>query len=287
MAEIIDYEPPEDDGEVLPPEEQLKKAQESLNELKKNMALLFDGPIRTAALAAYDISERTGEFIKEIGRLAEKALACLPFTRQFLSISYLANAQYVYWDYLDDDFENDLLNADNTDEVLLQYHKKDKFKSVLDTAEKCLNSSLIQSNRSLFEQSVKAFKRGDCDISVVGLIATIDGMVPLFPDKPRLLDLKERIEPILKKLENQEAVDKEEFSEYIFITTFSNTYKTIWADSYFIDEEPPNLNRHWIVHGRSSHDNTKLDCIKLIHFLYGIILLDELTKASDTEVENV
>ena len=60
--------------------------------------------------------------------------------------------------------------------------------------------------------------------------------------------------------------------------TFStNQYK-------FDDPEPKILNRHWIMHGRSLRRKTKLDCVKMIRFIYGIILLDEIAQQYEKEV---
>ena len=56
--------------------------------------------------------------------------------------------------------------------------------------------------------------------------------------------------------------------------TFNKTVEIFTANSDFHGKEPKGLNRHWIAHGRSRRKKTKLDCVKLINLVYGIILID-------------
>ena len=56
--------------------------------------------------------------------------------------------------------------------------------------------------------------------------------------------------------------------------TFNTFAKSFYETIPFSDEEPQLLNRNWIMHGRSQREYKRIDCIKLLRFLYGIILVD-------------
>jgi hypothetical protein len=56
--------------------------------------------------------------------------------------------------------------------------------------------------------------------------------------------------------------------------TFNATAISFYRTIPFSDEEPDYLNRNWIMHGRSQSENTRIDFIKLLRFLYGIILIN-------------
>ena len=82
----------------------------------------------------------------------------------------------------------------------------------------------------------------------------------------------------MRKLEDNEEIENDEFSVFALLITFRETMESFSHNSDFKKKEPKNLNRHWIMHGRSRRRKTKLDCIKTIRFIYGIILIDELSK---------
>jgi metal-dependent hydrolase (beta-lactamase superfamily II) len=84
-----------------------------------------------------------------------------------------------------------------------------------------------------------------------------------------------------KTLEDNEEIENDEFSVFALLITFRETMESFSRNSDFKKKEPKNLNRHWIMHGRSRRRKTKLDCIKTIRFIYGIILIDELSKKDE------
>jgi hypothetical protein len=215
--------------------------------------------------------------------MAEVAKSAAKLSRPFSVMEKLADAQYVCWDYFDPDMMDFVINNENTNKALRLYHNKEKFKSVNETINKCLNSKCVQPNKGLFEQSINAFNNGDTALAVVGIVATIDGALEVLSDNPRVTSIFKRAKVLLDNLENEDdeeilaKLEKSEISIIILTRTFEKTLETFSANSDFSKPEPKGLNRHWIMHGRSKRKKTKLDCVKLINFLYGIILLDELS----------
>lgn len=63
--------------------------------------------------------------------------------------------------------------------------------------------------------------------------------------------------------------------------TFEKTMELFSTNFDFKGEEPKELNRHWIMHGRSRRRKTEHDCVKLIYFIYGILLIDEFGKKEE------
>lgn len=55
--------------------------------------------------------------------------------------------------------------------------------------------------------------------------------------------------------------------------TWTETMKDFQKRSEFAkpEEEPEDLNRHWIAHGRKTINATKLDDCKMINALYGLM----------------
>ena len=85
---------------------------------------------------------------------------------------------------------------------------------------------------------------------------------------------KERCNAILDKLMDLDDIADEEYATLTLFMTFNTMVKSFYKTISFSDPEPRFLNRHWIMHGRIQREMTRLDCIKLLRFLYGIILID-------------
>lgn len=61
-------------------------------------------------------------------------------------------------------------------------------------------------------------------------------------------------------------------SDFILIGTCFKALEKFGKNSEFNKDEP-DLNRHWIMHGRTDHCMEQIDCIRVINIFYGTILL--------------
>lgn len=280
MTEIIDYEPPgkeNENGNSAP--ETIKKALESIDALKKKSLIIFGNAINSVGIFAQSYSERINSFIDNlsptIDRLKHILSSVAIYSKPMLAISELSDAQYVYWDYLDEDLIDELLSTQNTNKFLRLRLEKEKYKSVFETLKKCKNSKIV-TNKRLIDQVAFSFENGKNDIAVLGLIALIDDALS-FATGDFSTSICNRANPLIDKIENDESIESDEFSILVLLITFRETVESFGKFSDFYSPEEKKLNRHRIAHGHSYKRKTKLDCVKLINFLYGIILLDELS----------
>lgn len=215
-------------------------------------------------------------------RFAELALNIQKWSRPYNAIRKLADCQYVFWDYLDDEEIDLILESDNINKTLRELNLKSNFADIKDIAQKCLEKSYIKPYGKLFLQSMSAFEDGNSELAILGFISIIDGLLSDVSNDttPKIF---QRADTILRKIEDDEDIDNDEFSVFALLITFRETMESFAHNSDFKKKEPKNLNRHWIMHGRSRRRKTKLDCIKTIRFIYGIILIDELSKKEELD----
>ena len=192
-----------------------------------------------------------------------------------LAIRKMGEAQYVCWDFLDEEFVDEIAFSDNTNKTLRQYILQDKFKNVNDTIEKTCNNPIIKKHLRLYNQSVFAFQNGCSDLAVTGFTSVFDGLLSDISNNPTHR-LDPRISFIKAKIEKDEFLDNDEIATLTFGLTFEKTIASFAASSSFKGKEPKGLNRHWIAHGRSVKKKTKLDCVKMINLIYGLLLIEEL-----------
>lgn len=198
-------------------------------------------------------------------------------------IAKLGNNQFVFWLPLPEDLANRIEKAEDVDHVLREWFiEEDQYKIINETIENCVASPSLKGHIHLFQQSVAAFKLGSFDLAATGFTSVIDGLLADLSG----LDthkLSPRINAIMEKLEKDELLDSSEYAILTLGFTFKKTIESFSKTAPFSEPEPKLLNRHWIAHGRSTHPKTDLDCIKLIHLIYGMLLIDELGKS---EVKN-
>lgn len=214
-------------------------------------------------------------------RFAEVAKSLAEWSRPSRAIMKLGENQYVYWEYLDDEMIDLILQSKNVNKTLRKLNSQKGFADIKSVASKCVESPRMMPYQKMFNQAMDAFGIGNNELALLGFISIIDGLLSDVSNKITVTSISGRANPILEKLENSEVVENSEYAELALLMTFRAAMEMLGANSDFTQKEPQNLNRHWIMHGRSRRRKTKLDCVKMIRFIYGIILLDEFSRKEE------
>ena len=226
------------------------------------------------------INEELLVFINEIcdsllEQVTERITILADISKPSRAILALAEAQYVRWDYYPKEFIEEIIYSDDINETLRLHHEKDDYKSVFETLERCKNSSLI-TNDMLLEESIATFKNAKFNTAILGFSALIDNALTISSHNTNT-SIGKRAKCILDELVNRDdELDNNEYALMSLLYTFEKTIESFDRFEDFSKPEPICLNRHWLMHGRSTRIISKLDCVKVINLLYGIILLDEL-----------
>lgn len=205
-------------------------------------------------------------------KVAEIGQALLQATRPLSAIRKMGEAQFVFWDYMTDEFVDAIVGAENINKTLREQLIRDRFSAVNKTIDKTLSSAVMQKHKRLYSQSVNAFRSGDSDLAVTGFTSVFDGLLADTSGNPTSR-LGPRINAIKQKLDNDELLNHDEYATITLAMTLEKTLDSFSAPSDFKGKEPKGLNRHWIAHGRSTRKKTKLDCVKMINLIYGLLLM--------------
>lgn len=215
-------------------------------------------------------------------QIANTLVGIAEIARPFAAIRIMGEAQFVYWDMMDSQLIDELIESNNPNKTLRAFVSRNKFVYVNNTIDKCLSNAKMQKHLRLFSQSVNAFRRGDSDLAVNGFTSVLDGLLSDISGNVTH-SLKPRIKAIEDKLENDAVLDNEEYAMLTLALTFHETMETFSERVLFSEKEPKGLNRHWIAHGRSRRKKTKLDCVKLINLIYGLLLINEVEEKVPTQ----
>lgn len=102
------------------------------------------------------------------------------------------------------------------------------------------------------------------------ILSDLSGMITSTSISKRVEELKNKVSK-----DGEAGLDEFELNDYILISTFTSTVDAFGATVKF-DEAEPDLNRHWIAHGRMTRSIEKIDCIRIINMLYGTLLMAKL-----------
>lgn len=245
------------------------------HEIAKNLAESIM-QLREAMQPIIEVIEESKPQIVEVGKTIANIM------RPLYAIKKMGEAQFVYWDYMPPEFVDAIIASDNVNKTLGQYIIKKYHQKVLQIIEVSQKNDLIKKHHRLYMQSVDAYKNGNSDLAVTGFTSVFDGVLAGV-SKNATHKLPPRIKVIKEKLEKEEVLDNDEYAMLTLALTFEKTIDSFSEIRPFSGKEPKGLNRHWIAHGRSTRKKTKLDCVKLINLIYGLLLIDELDSQKERE----
>lgn len=208
-------------------------------------------------------------------RLREKDLKVHLSKYQFLkTIMKLGSAQFILWEMPPPRFMEEIFDSTNINETLQAYEQQNDYQKSEEIIGRCLKHDILYPQIRLFRQTIDAYHDGHYDLASLGLIGVIDAVLTEVSGLSTH-NTKDRYKAIVAEVSREDLLEAYDREIQLFYLTFEAMCTILYRSSPFDKVEPEGLNRHWIAHGRSQTEKTRLDCIKLLYFLYGIILFLE------------
>ncbi len=203
----------------------------------------------------------------------------------FSAAEILAKNQIVFTDDLHLDFAKAICDdADNVDDLVKQYYFQNEGEHLNVLIKRCYGAKQTASRQGFFDEIIEALNREHYMLACVGLFSLVDGLLSEVESTMKnAIKFNKRLESIQKKV-----VEKTELCEFdlktMRITESIDKLDdySIFAFSNFSGEEPNGLNRHWLVHGRTTRrDYSRYDFLKILLWLDAIIFLDNVNNDLD------
>lgn len=140
--------------------------------------------------------------------------------------------------------------------------------------EKSKQHKLLQDN-SLLLQAWEAYINQKYDLAILGFTAILDSVLASCSGDIIHVNIEKRAR-IIEEKAGEIAMVETDIHEFAIITTYFDALSTFGKTAPFSDPEPEENNRHWLMHGRRNRPVTKLDCIKVLHMIYGTLKMKEL-----------
>lgn len=210
-------------------------------------------------------------------RLDEAFFPVVELSQSLRIADMMGQEEYVYFDRIKLNLSENILQSDNIEEALRLYIEEDAYMHADKIIQGCKKELQIDKYKgNVFKQAVSAYENEEYDLAVIGFIAMVDGLLSDVSKDQATTQIGRRAKKILDKLEKKSPIVSDEYAYLTMLVSFEKAFYVLQLSSDFEKEEPDNLNRHWIMHGRSTRKKTKLDCIKVIRMIYGILLINKI-----------
>ncbi len=261
-------------------------------ELQDRLRYYSDIMRRAIPAALSEISllrDRFSEFISALKPAVESINLVLENIRDrypsIKTIYKLANIQYVLWKDASEGFAEEVISCKNNKELLSFLSDCDDKYDSLSVSEPIELVRNYLGDDILFEQSISAYNNGHFILSIMGLMSLIDRVLSYYNSNKRDVSIVNRFNYLCSKINasSEVTLDIDEYNEMILFATLSKSLKIMDEFIKFSEAEPSTINRHWIMHGRTSREYTKIDCIRVIRILCGIILLNKMVEGNKND----
>ena len=191
-------------------------------------------------------------------------LAFAEFGEWSIATSKLIENQFVFTDNLTPDLAHEIYQGADVEEVMTHYYFDNDGQNMEKLIQRCKYSNYIREYRELYHQILNAYDREDYQLACIGLFSLVDGLLAECSGMIEQTGFKKRLERISDKLADKVVLNEIDKKTICIYEAFKKFDCSVFNDSVFSDKEPPTVNRHWDVHGRTHRKHTRIDFLKVL-----------------------
>ena len=155
------------------------------------------------------------------------------------------------------------------DSFMLDLYTGDDYERYKMMVDGIMKSPISAGIKKLIDESCFAFEHGKYAICADALISVIEGILSTFwEDKSNT-----RMMQICQAKVNDLADEKDQITKKYIWTSYNKFIRKLFEKNNFASEEPSFINRHWLLHGRSSYDIEEIDCLRLLNAVSSICMI--------------
>lgn len=194
---------------------------------------------------------------------------------QVQAIEKLSKLQLIWLDYIDSQLAYDIIHNGDIERIIVNHLINSNYDVVNNTIEETKKLGLLSQKDTLYCQSVNAYCNEQYELACVGFVVIVEYLTSKI-SRDIGTNVKKHIDIILNKINTKEIFNKFDYKLISIILFFKAITDSLYKNLKFSKQESDNLNRHWILHGRTQRNYSKFDCIKLINYIYAILFISDL-----------
>lgn len=210
--------------------------------------------------------------------IAKYLLVFADFGTWCFATDKLAERQIVFTDDLTVDFAREICNSVNVDELVQGYYFDNNEQNMATLIERCKTAREIAPYKELFAQTFDAYQKKHYHLACIGMFSSLDGVLADVSEMITATNFKQRIGAIEKKINDKIDLNDVDRKILCIYTSTEQIKESMFGRSDFEAAEPNNLNRHWLIHGRTRKAYSKYDFLKITLWLDAIFYMAQLTE---------
>lgn len=190
------------------------------------------------------------------------------------TVEILAGQQIVFTEDLSAELIAEINATDNVSGVIENYFFSNDAQRMDKMVSRCQIFLQSSSYTELFHEIITAYSSSHYHLACIGMFALVDGVLADFSQNSAT-SYRKRIRDIKMKMDNRLRLNDLDRRTLCILKSISSFDKSVFRDQYFDSNEPEDLNRHWVIHGRTHREYDRFDFLKILLWLDAIALLSE------------
>lgn len=166
---------------------------------------------------------------------------------------------------------NALGNTNELNDVNLfmeQFYSHDDYRNMENMIGEIQESKIKDGLIKLINECWWAFKAQKYAICSTALVSAIEGILSEFSDDKR----DTRMMKVCQKQVDTLPADTGTIIKHVW-SSYNQFIRKLFHPSDFTKDEPADINRHWLSHGRSDFEIEEIDCMKLFNAIHSLCMV--------------
>ena len=166
---------------------------------------------------------------------------------------------------------NALGNGDELDDVnsfMEEFYCFDDYRNMKVMIKGIQESKIKEGLKKLLTECWDAFQSGMYAICATSLLSVIEGILSEFSEDKRDV----RMIKVCQEHVDAFPPDGSTIMKHVWIS-YNQFIRNLYKKSDFTAEEPDDINRHWLLHGRSDFEVEEIECIRLFNAVHSLCMI--------------
>jgi len=146
-------------------------------------------------------------------------------------------------------------------------------KQLKESSKHILKSNINEHLKSVFVECIEIFNMGKYIASTTTLLTVLEGVLSDFGDD----QTDTRMKRICKFQMDKTKLDNKIINHLIWVSIYK-FIDELYSKSKFNQNEPRQINRHWILHGRTKREVGRIDAIRIVNAIHSLITIEKYSK---------
>lgn len=157
---------------------------------------------------------------------------------------------------------------DDVNVFMEDFYSADNYRNMKKLIYDIQNSRIKAGLIKVTSECWQAFQNKLYTVCATSLISVIEGILSEFSEDKRNIKMM----MVCQKQVNDFPADGSTIAKHVWIS-YNDFIRNLYQKREFTCDEPTEINRHWILHGRSNFEIEEIDCMRLFNAVYSLCMV--------------